>query len=179
MAEPFIVRRKVEQKKLLEAILGVFALPWAVVIWFLFLCEALGFELPVGTNKWMVIPIAAVFLPIQWTAARALFDRRDRLVADARGVLWRPWSETVIPWAEIRRVRPHTVWGLQHYVILDLHHPQRYPATSGLRWTAWANRKAGYGDVAIQTDGTDTEPAELGRVIEQFRKAAAAPGTRP
>lgn len=179
MTEPFVVRRKVERKKLLEALFCVFVLPWAVVIWFTVLREAVGLGVAPGTNKWMVIPIALIFLPIQWTAARNLLDRRDRLVADARGLLWRPWSEAVIPWSEIREVRRRDLWWSQHYVVLDLHHPEKYPATTGLKWSAWANRKAGYGDIAIQTNGTDTDPAALTRVIEQFRQAAAGQGARP
>jgi hypothetical protein len=174
-AQQFTVRPKLDRDRFPTVAMTVFVMPWALVAWYTFLCEALGFDLPAGTNKWMAIPIAAIFLPIQWAAARALLDRRDRLVADASGIMWRPWSEDVIPWEEIRAVRPVTVFG-RRFVSLDLHHPERYPATTGLKWTAWANRKAGYGDVSIQTDGTDTDQAELAQVIAQFREAAAGPG---
>lgn len=169
----FAVSRKFDRDKAPTALFTLFVIPWGLVIWFLFLGEALGFDLPAGTNKWMVIPIALIFLPMQWIVLRNLFDRRERLVADARGIMWRPWSETAIPWTEIRAVKPRSVWG-SNFVCLDLHHPEDYPATSGLRWTAWGNRKAGYGDVSIQTDGTDTSPAELMSVIEQFRREAGA-----
>jgi hypothetical protein len=174
--ERFIVQPKLDRDKFPQAFATVVVMPWALVIWFLFLGEALGFPSPPGTNKWMAIPLAVIFLPLQWTFIRNLLDKRERLVADARGVMWRPWSEAVIPWAEIRRVRPVSVFG-RRFVSLDLHHPDAYPATSGLKWTAWANRKAGYGDVSIQTDGTDTDQAALIGVIEQFRQQT--PGARP
>ncbi|MET0272896.1 MAG: STM3941 family protein [Phenylobacterium sp.] len=178
-AQTFTVWRKLDRRKVPEALFAVFAIPWGMAIWTLFLGEALGFDLPKGTNKWMFIPIAAVFLPMQWMVIRNLLDRRPLVVVDARGILSRFWSETVIPWAAIRRVRPVTIWGFRRFVSLDLHHPEDYPATTGLKWTAWANRKAGYGDVSIQLDGTDTDQAQLIRVIEQFRNAAASPGVTP
>lgn len=143
----------------------IFAIPWGMAAWFLFLCEWLGLPLPDGTNKWMVIPILLIFVPMQVTVVRNLLDKRERIVIDAQGVLWRHWSEDIIPWSAIERVtRTHAV--TFDYVGLWLDHPERYGATGLKRLLSWHSK---HGDVPIHAKSTGATAEELLAAIGRFR----------
>ncbi len=143
----------------------IFAIPLGTSAWFLFLCEWLGFPLPDGTNKWMVIPILLIFVPMQVAVVRNLLDTRERIVIDGEGVRWRHWSDEIIPWPAIRRVT-HTRASMQDYVGLWLDDPARYGATGLKRWLSWHSR---HGDVPIHAKATGATAEELLAAISRFR----------
>lgn len=142
----------------------IFAIPWGMSAWFLFLGEWLGFTLPDGTDKWMVVPILLIFVPMQVAVLRNLFDKRERIVIDGDGVMWRKWSERVIPWAAIRRVT-HTTAARQHFVGLWLDDPAKHGATGLKRWLSWHDR---HGDVPIHAPSTGATAEELLAAIGRF-----------
>jgi hypothetical protein len=110
---------------------------------------------------------AAFFGLCAIVTAPRLFDRRDQIVVDRRGIYWRHWSETTIPWSALRGFDERSVRS-QRFICLHLHDPTRYPA-AGLRgWVAGANKGMGFGDIAMTAAGTDRSFDELLSAIEQF-----------
>ncbi|MCR5869886.1 MULTISPECIES: STM3941 family protein [unclassified Sphingomonas] len=95
---------------------------------------------------------------------RQLF--RDGLVMeiDARGILWRRWSDQVIPWSAITRAEPRAIRG-QQFLCLWLDAPERYPARSTLGWLASLNKGMGFGDIALAVQGTDQSFQRLLEVV--------------
>lgn len=151
----------------------IFAVPWGMSAWFLFLCEWLGFPLPDGTNKWMVVPLLLIFLPLQISVVRNVLDKRDRLVVDAEGLLWRPWSERVIPWSAIQRVTHTTAVG-QDYVGLWLKDPDQHGATGLTRLLSWHSK---HGDVPIHMKPSGATVPQLFAAIARFRSDLVPSGS--
>ena len=101
-------------------------------------------------------------------AGRAL-DSGPQLTISVLGIQWRPWSEDVIPWAEIRDV---SVWqfGAQKAIVLQLDNPARFPSRAVLGKLAGANRAMTGGDISISLTGLDKSFDEAFAAIREFRR---------
>ncbi len=107
---------------------------------------------------WLLILICTGFSII---GGRQLFRVLPVIEIDANGILWRRWSGQVIPWsaivrAEVRKVRNH------RFLCLWLDAPLRYPARSTLGKLSRVNKSMGFGDIALNTVGTDQR---FGRLV--------------
>lgn len=89
---------------------------------------------------------------IAW--AKKLFDKRAQLQIGPSGIRWRPWSDQLIPWAEVRDV---TTWEMQRQklIVLHLRDPARFPGRGLNAVSASINRKLAGGDIFISLTGTD------------------------
>lgn len=83
---------------------------------------------------------------------------------DARGILWRRWSDAVIPWSAIVRAEPRAMYN-QKFLCLWLDDPGRYPATSTLGKLSSLNKGIGFGDLALSMQGTDQSFDRLLEVV--------------
>jgi hypothetical protein len=100
---------------------------------------------------------------------RRVLDAGPQLTVSAQGIRWKPWSEDVIPWREIRDV---TVWEFraQKTIILHLVDAARYPSGTLLGRLAGANRAITGGDIAISLTGLDRSFDEAFAAIREFRR---------
>jgi hypothetical protein len=96
-----------------------------------------------------------------------LFDRHDQIVVDQRGIYWRRWSPQTIAWDAIAAIEPRRVQR-QDFLCLHLVDPSRFPSTTLLGRLAGMNRGMGFGDIAINTVGTDKKLAELEEAVARF-----------
>ncbi len=134
---------------------------------------SLGF---VAIGVWIVlIEEVAAIIAFGWGAIllfsgfavigiRQLFRVEPVMEIDARGILWRRWSDQVIPWSAIARAESRTVRG-QPFLCLWLDEPGRYPARSTLGWLAGVNKGMGFGDIALGVQGTDQSFQHLLEVV--------------
>ena len=99
-----------------------------------------------------------------------LFDRRDQIVIDRDGLLWRQRSKSTIPWAEIRSIRTLVI-KRQHLMCVELVDPGRFPPTTLMGRIGSANRMLGFGDFAVSTSGTDRTYRQLSAAIERYAPA--------
>jgi len=115
--------------------------------------------------------VAVAFFGIAALAwGRRLFDRRPLIVVDAQGVLWRDFSDDVIPWSRI------SGWTMQDvvttkFVCLDLVDAASFPRTGMASMAGGANRGVGHGDAQIHVTGTDRSFDELVAAMQHFRPA--------
>ncbi|MBX9931382.1 MAG: hypothetical protein K2Y56_07570 [Methylobacterium sp.] len=97
-----------------------------------------------------------------------LFFLREPLIEiDERGVLWRRWSQTRIPWAEIERWRVGRTFGLP-YVTIWLREPDRHPARTVNGLLRYVNRLLGYGDLTLSANGTDKDFPSVRAAMEAY-----------
>lgn len=89
---------------------------------------------------------------------------------DDRGILWRRWSDQVIPWSAIVRAEPHAVYN-QKFLSLWLDAPERYPARSTLGKLSRMNKGMGFGDLALSMQGTDQSFDRLLDVVGAYLNA--------
>lgn len=103
---------------------------------------------------------------IGWS--RRLFDKRAQLEIGPSGVRWRPWSDLVIPWSEVRDV---TTWatGGQKFIVLHLNHPERFPGRGLKAMLASASRSLAGGDIHISLTGTDRGFEDAMAAVTHFR----------
>ena len=97
-------------------------------------------------------------------------DRRDQIVVDRNGILWRQWSDTIIPWAAITAIDRRRIQG-QSFLCLHLRDPSAYPSFRLLGRMAGLNRGIGFGDISISASGTDRKFVELEEAIGREFKA--------
>jgi hypothetical protein len=93
-----------------------------------------------------------------------LFDRRDQIVIDERGISWARWSEQTIPWSEVRNVREAQV-RRNRFLCIDLAHPEWFPSSTFVGRLAGANRRLGFGDITISAMGTDKSFGQLKQAV--------------
>jgi hypothetical protein len=119
-----------------------------------------------GTNwvGWIAIPFfGAVALAI----IGRLRDAGEQLVVDESGIVWRAWSDDVVPWSEIEKIVERHV-ARQVMFAVHLRDPSRCPPT---RWTgriAARQRGFGMGDMSISVSGTDRSNDELRNALTRF-----------
>jgi len=97
--------------------------------------------------------------------ARQLFRTRSVLEIDAQGILWRRWSDQIIPWSAVVRAELRSVYG-QNFLCLWLDAPARYPSRSTLGKLSALNKGMGFGDIALSTQGTDQSFDRLVEVVD-------------
>ena len=84
---------------------------------------------------------------------------------DGRGIVWRRWSDQMIPWDAVVRAESSSVYG-QKFLCLWLYAPERYPATSIYGRLGRLNKAMGFGDIALSTQGTDQSFERLVEVVD-------------
>jgi prepilin signal peptidase PulO-like enzyme (type II secretory pathway) len=99
--------------------------------------------------------------------ARQLLRTGPVMEVDARGILWRRWSDERIPWTAIERAEAMTLRG-QHFLALWLHDPALYRSTHTLGKLAGANKAMGFGDIALSMSGTDRSFADLIAAFDRY-----------
>jgi hypothetical protein len=118
---------------------------------------------------WIGIPffgLAAVAI------AAKLRDKSAQLVIDGRGILWRPWSDSVIPWSEVERIEERQI-ARQTMFAVYLRDPTLCPPT---RWTGKLSarqRGFGMGDMSLTLSGTDRNEQELRDALTRFCPGSA------
>jgi hypothetical protein len=113
---------------------------------------------------WIGAPFFGIFAVV---ALAKLRDCRDRLVIDGRGILWRAWSDEVIPWTEIERIEERQI-ARQTMFSVYLHDPARCPPKGWTGRIAASQRGFGAGDMAITLSGTDKSDDELREALSRF-----------
>ena len=89
-----------------------------------------------------------------------LFNTGEEMQINSRGVYWRQWSETVIPWHAVERIEEQSV-NSQRLLSVYLKNPTFYPSTTILGKLAGANRALGFASLALNTMGTDQKFDEM------------------
>lgn len=92
--------------------------------------------------------------------ARQLGVSEPVVEVDERGILWRRWSDTRIPWSAIRRAGIGTMSN-QQFLSLWLVAPERYRSTGMLGWLQGMNKSTGFGDITVNLAGADRSMDEL------------------
>jgi hypothetical protein len=112
--------------------------------------------------------ILAVFCGLCLAAfIRQLFRTGPVLEIDERGILWRRWSDTTIPWNAITRAEVGAV-GEQKFLSLWLDEPESYPGRSTLGKLSHMNKGMGFGDLALSMQGTDQSFDRLVEVVGAY-----------
>jgi hypothetical protein len=96
-----------------------------------------------------------------------LFQQGVVLRIDAHGVWWRQWSDQTIPWSAIERISVGKIQR-QRFACLFLSDPQAFPSTTLQGKLARTNKAMGFGDVALNTSGTDQSFDAMMTAITQF-----------
>jgi len=100
-------------------------------------------------------------------AARQLFRTTPVLEIDEKGILWRRWSDEIIPWNAIRDMSILEI-RRQRSLTLKLVEPERYPGRGLMGLLAGANRAMSGGDISLNVAGTDRRFDELLAAIDRF-----------
>ncbi|MCW4462692.1 hypothetical protein OK349_13320 [Sphingomonas sp. BT-65] len=111
---------------------------------------------------WLVILIFGGFGVV---GARQLFRAGPVMEVDSRGILWRRWSDQVIPWSAIVRVEQQAIQ-YNKFLCLWLDVPERYPGRSTLGKLAGLSKFMGSGDVTLSVAGTDQSFKRLVEVVD-------------
>ncbi len=114
---------------------------------------------------WAAVLISALLAAV---FASSIFGRRDILRIGPTGILFRSWSNEIIPWSEITSVAPWE-FGKHTNVVLSLRNPLDFPGKQPAAFFARANRSVMPGDVPIQLTFTDQTIAATMSAIEKFR----------
>jgi hypothetical protein len=154
---------------------------WRVV---LLLAGALGFvavsiwllQLDPPTTKrtlvaWAGIIVFGAFFLI---GLPRLFQQDVVLRIDAHGVWWRQWSDQTITWGAIERISVGKIQR-QRFACLFLSDPQAFPSTTLLGKLAGTNKTMGFGDIALNTTGTDQSFDAMMAAITRFAPAGVLP----
>ncbi len=99
------------------------------------------------------------------TIAKQLFRTGPVIEIDQKGILWRRWSDEVIPWSAILQAEQRSVYS-QKFLCLWLDAPERYPSRSTLGKLSALNKGMGFGDIALSTQGTDQSFEQLVEVVD-------------
>jgi hypothetical protein len=116
---------------------------------------------------WGRVMGAMVIFPIlvYYAVALRLYTLRCPVIdIDERGLLWRRWSDTRIPWSAIAGWKVRSTLG-QRFVTVWLADRSAYPSTTINGWLAIGNRWLGYGDLTLATAGTDGHFEDLAAAI--------------
>lgn len=106
-------------------------------------------------------------------AVRQMFRRDAVIEVDQGGLLWRRWSNTVIPWSAIADAQVRTMSG-QQFLCLTLTEPDLYSSSSLTGRLAGMNKTMGFGDIAVGVQGTDRPMDELVEAVRRCRRAGSA-----
>ena len=86
--------------------------------------------------------------------AKRFFDDRAQVEIGRAGIRSAQWSDTTIPWSEIKHV---SVWSYQRqrHIILHLHRPEAFSGRGIAAKLSRANRILTGGDIALNLVGTN------------------------
>jgi hypothetical protein len=118
-------------------------------------------------REWMGWACAVFFGMCAAAFAARLFDREDWIVVDRNGIRWRQWSEATIPWSTIRSWSRRSFRG-QQFICLVLKDPSQFPGSGSLSWFGGVNKALGFGDIALNVQGTDRKFDELEAAVRRF-----------
>jgi hypothetical protein len=118
---------------------------------------------------WAAVAIGIVGAAV---GVRQLFRTGPVIEADERGLRWRRWSDSFIPWSAITDATPRAI-GRQQFLCLTLDQPERYKGKSLSGLVAGMNKNMGYGDVTISMQGTDRTMQDLLDAVARLRVAAS------
>jgi hypothetical protein len=154
---------------------------WRVV---LLLAGALGFvalgiwllRLDAPTAKRTLVAWAGIILfgAFFLIGLPRLFQQGVVLRIDARGVWWRQWSDQTIPWSAIDRISVDKIQR-QRFACLFLSDPRAFPSATLLGKLARTNKAMGFGDIALNTSGTDQSFDAMLAAITKFAPAGLLP----
>jgi hypothetical protein len=108
---------------------------------------------------------ALLFLAVLVLESLRLRSKEPVLRIDERGILWRRWSEQLIPWSEVASLRLFSIQRV-HFVGLVLHSPERFPSSTLLGRSAKVNRAFTQCDVCLEIQGTNRRHTELVSAVE-------------
>ena len=86
---------------------------------------------------------------------------------DRNGIWWNRWSDRTIPWCEITRIAVRQMRD-QRFLALHLRDPSAYTSERLLGKLASINRVMGFGDIALNMQGTDRSFDELADAVRRF-----------
>lgn len=129
--------------------------------------------LPEPWFVWLQWPFAFLLVMAAAVLMADLLDRRGQLVVNLYGVIWRRWSDEIIPWEEVSHFSSEKQYvgsGLIYlpYLCLCLKDPARHPRT---KWRArffgrpW---NLGYGNITVSTVGLDKTVNEVLAAMRGF-----------
>jgi len=99
-----------------------------------------------------------------------LFRTGPVMEIDERGMLWRRWSDQIIPWSAIARTEQRAVYN-QKFLCIWLDRPEQYPTRSRLGKLSGLNKGMGFGDIALSMQGTDQSFKRLVEVVDAHLRA--------
>jgi hypothetical protein len=120
-----------------------------------------GVVVPVPYLAWTSIALFGLFA-IGW--ARQLWRTGPVMEIGPNGLLWRRWSDQVIPWEAFERADAVSIQR-QRMITLWLHDPQTYRSGKMLGRLAGANKAMGFGDISLTAQGTDRSFDEMAEAV--------------
>lgn len=117
--------------------------------------------------------IALVFGAAAMMLVRRMRDPRPVIEVDASGIAWRLYSDERIPWGAIERAAVRRSQR-QHFLCLWLRDPEAHPPRHRIVRLGGLNRRLGFGDIAIGTDGTDREVEDVASAVARYRQVDMA-----
>lgn len=111
-----------------------------------------------------------VFGAFTVVGVRQLFRAGPVIEVDSRGILWRRWSDQVIPWSAIVRVEQQAIQ-YNKFLCLWLDAPERYRGRSTLGKLASLSKFLGAGDITLNMAGTDQSFDRLVEVVDAHMRA--------
>lgn len=121
---------------------------------------AIGYWMRVAEmSDWMMLRYGWVFPWFPWFCmiffglcavlwGRAIFDRRPQLVVGPRGILWRKWSASEIPWTEVTEIEVNRIL-LSEFLCIFVRDRKRVPGSGLEKFAAPINRLLRNGDISI------------------------------
>lgn len=158
-AEPFLAHAS-----RLQALVAISAFLPLTVIGFLALPLAPDAPLWARIMGLVIVAPIVVFLA---TRLKLLIVTAPTLEISPAGLLWRGWSETLIPWSAVARWRTKTYFGHQQATFW-LHEPSLYPSSTVNGLINPGNKWLGFGDITLNAGGTNRDFAELAAALTQF-----------
>lgn len=92
--------------------------------------------------------------------------RRIEIEVSERGLCWRAWSDDLIAWEDVRHAEVFRQ-GRQRYLCLWLNREPRFRSRLAARGASMS-RAIGFGDVAVNTFGTDRTLDDLIEAVERY-----------
>lgn len=123
-----------------------------------------GIRIPIGWFAWAGVGFLVLCIP-PWL--RQMFLAGPVIEVSSAGIRWRNWSEDLIPWSAIERLRITRIQR-QSFVSVWLRDPDTYRSTTLAGRMARANKAMGFGDIAIGTMGTDRSFDEFASDVAFF-----------
>ena len=125
-----------------------------------------GPDVPIWARIMGLVILAPVLVFLA-TRFKLLFATAPSIEISERGLLWRGWSEQLIPWSAVARWKTRSYFGHQQATFW-LHDPSRYHSTTVNGLINPANRWLGFGDITFNAGGTNRDFADLAEALTRF-----------